>query len=48
MVDFDGKRYLYQYVRGDLKIFDVTNPKDVRLLLTKGHTWGKSGPGELQ
>ncbi|NOH72228.1 hypothetical protein F0225_12900 [Vibrio pectenicida] len=48
MVDFDGKRYLYQYVRGDLKVFDITNPKDVELLLTKGHTWGKSGPGEAQ
>ena len=29
MVDFDGRRYLYQYVRLDLKIYDITNPKDV-------------------
>ncbi len=44
MVDFDGRRYLYQYVRRDLKIYDITNPKDVQLLLTRGHTWGSNGP----
>ena len=44
MVDFDGRRYLYQYVRRDLKIYDITNPKDVKLLLTRGHTWGSNGP----
>jgi len=44
MVDFDGRRYLYQYVRRDLKIYDITNPKDVQLLLTRGHTWGRNGP----
>ena len=47
IVDFDGKRYLYQYVRRDLKIFDITNPKDVKLLLTRGHTWGKNGADEV-
>jgi hypothetical protein len=46
MVDFDGRRYLYQYVRRDLKIFDVTNPKEVKLLLTRGETWDADGPGE--
>ncbi|MCR8922815.1 hypothetical protein NO559_08535 [Dasania sp. GY-MA-18] len=46
IVDFDGRRYLYQYVRQDLKIFDITNPKDLKLLLTKGNTWGIDGPGE--
>ena len=44
MVDFNGRRYLYQYVRRDLKIYDITNPKDVKLLLTRGHTWGGNGP----
>jgi len=44
MVDFNGRRYLYQYVRRDLKIYDITNPKDVKLLLTRGHTWGSNGP----
>ncbi|MFW7524724.1 LVIVD repeat-containing protein [Vibrio ostreicida] len=48
IIDFDGKRYLYQYVRSDLKIFDITDPKAATLLLTKGHTWGKSGSGEPQ
>ncbi|MFP2768670.1 LVIVD repeat-containing protein [Oceanisphaera sp. KMM 10153] len=46
IVDFDGRRYLYQYVRRDLKIFDITNPKDVKLLLTKGKTWGPDGGGK--
>ncbi len=46
IVDFDGRRYLYQYVRQDLKIFDITNPKDVQLLLTRGHTWGANGPDD--
>lgn len=44
IVDFDGRRYLYQYVRRDLKIMDITNPKDVKLIFTKGHTWGANGP----
>jgi hypothetical protein len=46
IVDFDGRRYLYQYVRRDLKIFDITDPKDLRLILTRGHTWGPEGAGE--
>lgn len=46
IVDFDGKRYLYQYVRRSLKIFDITNPKAVQLLHTKGETWGPNGGGE--
>jgi len=48
IVDFDGRRYLYQYVRRDLKIFDITNPKDVKLLLTRGHTWGANGPDQKE
>jgi len=46
IVDFDGQRYLYQYVRGDLKIMDITNALDVKILLTRGHTWGPEGAGE--
>ena len=46
MVDFDGRRYLYQYVRQDLKIFDITDPKNIELLLTRGHSWGAEGAGE--
>ena len=46
IVDFDGRRYLYQYVRRDLKIMDITDPADVRVLLTRGHTWGPDGAGE--
>ncbi len=47
IVDFDGRRYLYQYVRRDLKIFDITHPKEAKLLLTRGHTWGINGPDEV-
>ncbi|MEH6606226.1 MAG: hypothetical protein V7711_11615 [Pseudomonadales bacterium] len=46
IVDFDGRRYLYQYVRRDLKIYDITQPKDVQLLLTRGSTWGADGGSE--
>jgi hypothetical protein len=46
IVDFDGRRYLYQYVRRDLKIMDITDPKNVQVLLTRGHTWGAAGGGE--
>lgn len=46
IVDFDGRRYLYQYVRRDLKIMDITNPKDVQVLLTRGSTWGPDGASE--
>lgn len=48
IVDFDGKRYLYQYVRRNLKVFDITQPKDVKLLLSKGSDWGPDGPGAEQ
>ncbi|MCC3862403.1 LVIVD repeat-containing protein [Pseudemcibacter aquimaris] len=44
IVDFDGRRYMYQYVRRDLKIFDITNPKDIKVLLTRGAEWGPHGP----
>ena len=35
IVDFDGRRYLYQYVRRDLKIMDITDPTDIEVLLTR-------------
>ena len=46
IVDFDGRRYLYQYVRTDLGIFDITDPKDVKKVYEKGNPWGPEGPGE--
>jgi len=45
IVDFDGRRLLYQYVRRDLKIMDITNPRNVEILLARGSTWGPDGPG---
>jgi len=46
IVDFDGRRYLYQYVRRDLGIFDITDPKNVKKIYEKGTPWGPGGPGE--
>ena len=46
IVDFEGRRYLYQYVRRDLKIFDITEATNVQLLLTRGNTWGANGSDE--
>ena len=46
IVDFDGRRYLYQYVRRDLGIFDITDPKNVKIVYQKGQPWGPEGPGE--
>ena len=46
IVDFDGRRYLYQYVRRDLNIYDITDPLNVELLLKKGQVWGLNGGGE--
>ena len=48
IIDFDGRRYLYQYVRRDLKVMDITDPTNVEVLLTRGHSWGPNGPGEAE
>jgi hypothetical protein len=46
IVDFDGRRYLYQYVRRSLNIYDITDPLEVKLLLKKGAVWGAEGPAD--
>jgi hypothetical protein len=46
IVDFGQRRYLYQYVRRDLKIFDITDPKAAKVAYERGHPWGPDGPGE--
>jgi len=46
IVDFDDRRYLYQYVRRELNIYDITDPLNVQLLLKKGQVWGGEGGGE--
>lgn len=46
IVDFDGRRYLYQYVRENMTIFDVTNPLEVEAVYQKGTQWGANGPTE--
>ncbi len=47
IVDFDGRRYMYQYVRGDVKIYDITNPKELKVLLEKGSVWTGEGSNEV-
>ena len=46
IVDFDGRRYMYQYVRRALKIYDITDPRDLKVVHEKGSTWTGDGPGE--
>lgn len=46
ILSFGNKKYLYQYVRRDMKIFDITDPYQVELLYTQGSTWGPSGPSD--
>lgn len=43
IVDFGKHRYMYVYDRGTLRIFDITDPRKGKLLLTKGPTWGPNG-----
>jgi hypothetical protein len=43
IVDFDGRRYMYHYVRRTLKIYDITDPRRLKVLLEKGSSWSKDG-----
>ncbi len=44
IVDFGDRRIMYVYNRRHLKVFDITDPRDAKLLATKGSDWGKDGP----
>lgn len=48
IVDMNGRRYMYQYYMRNMKIYDITNPKAVKLLLTRGSDWTKDGPTKPQ
>lgn len=39
IVDFGDRRYLYQYVRREKKIFDITDPREVTTVRAKGSLW---------
>jgi hypothetical protein len=56
IVDFDGRRYLYQYVRRSLKVYDITDPRDLKVIHEQGQPWTGQGqqveidpmpPGEM-
>lgn len=47
IVDFDDRRYMYVYgLGGNLKIFDITDPRKGELLHVKGTNWSGSGQSE--
>ena len=46
IVDFDNRRFMYVYGGRNLRIFDITDPRDARLVHSKGSQWSGSGPSE--
>lgn len=46
IIDFDGKRYLYIHDRDYLRIMDVTDPANAKVVFSKGAVWGPKGPSE--
>jgi hypothetical protein len=46
IADFDGHRYLYIHDRDYLRIMDVTDPANGKIVFSSGGTWGPKGPTE--
>ena len=46
VVDFDGRRYLYTHDRDYLRILDVTDPKQAKIIWSKGGVWDAKGSSE--
>jgi len=46
IVDFDGRRYLYAHDRDYLRILDVTDPANAKIVYSKGGVWGPKGSSE--
>lgn len=46
IADFDGKRYLYIHDRDYLRIMDVTDPANGKVVFSRGGVWGPKGPSE--
>jgi hypothetical protein len=44
--DMNGRRYMYHngYLRGTMKIYDITDPKNLKVLRSIGPDWTKDGP----
>ena len=46
IIDFEGKRYLYIHDRDYLRIMDVTDPANGKIVFSSGGVWGPKGPSE--
>ncbi|NMV37634.1 hypothetical protein [Ralstonia insidiosa] len=46
IADFQGKRYLYIHDRDYLRIMDVTDPANGKVVFSKGGVWGPKGSSE--
>lgn len=46
IADFNGKRYLYIHDRDYLRIMDVTDPANGKVVYSKGGVWGPKGSSE--
>jgi hypothetical protein len=40
-VDWDGRRYMYHYYRTRLNVYDITQPRDMKVVLEKRFTGGE-------
>lgn len=46
IVDFGDTRYMYVYGSRNLRIFDITDPRDAKLVHSKGGSWSGAGQSE--
>lgn len=46
VVDFEGKRFLYTHDRDYLRIMDVTDPRQARIVWSQGGVWSAEGSSE--
>ncbi|GAA0497205.1 hypothetical protein [Pigmentiphaga daeguensis] len=46
IIDFEGKRYLYIHDRDYLRIMDVTDPANGKIVFSSGGVWGPKGSSE--
>ncbi len=46
IADFNGKRYLYIHDRDYLRIMDVTDPANGKVVFSRGGVWGPKGSSE--
>jgi len=46
IADFDNRRYLYAHDRDYLRILDITDPAQAKIVYSKGGVWGPKGSSE--